>query len=156
MSCINSSRRGRSDCPIAMASAAKPIVPKNQPIGMHKLSCGAKHQAVFVGFNAQDEAGGCHYTDADGLEELVMGEEGAVFKSRTLVPWEFNQFSPPMLVAIDKLMRDDHVDAVVRASPARFARFLTSAINKRVLHGRWDGNYDDGTPPGEWTSSCST
>ncbi len=71
-------------------------------------------------------------------------------------PWIFGQLRDAVLPAACHLL-DSALRDAERGDPVRVARAVSALVNAvddgGVLTGRWDGVYEDGTKPFEWTGS---
>ncbi len=103
-----------------------------------------------------------HLSHPSGRDEYLFNEVGKLYggshnniKGR---PWIFGQFRDSVLPAVCHVMgkvakiRDSEM-----GDPVKVARAISAVVNSvnenGILTGRWDGNYEDGTRPFEWTGS---
>ena len=114
---------------------------------------------VVVLFNAWSRNDGVYLEDENWRQEYVLNSStylyiGDKYGSR----WNLALYQPSTLKAvlyifetISKLKFEDKRD------PILVSREMSALVNVQddngVLHGRWDGNYDDGKSPGFWTGS---
>jgi len=76
-------------------------------------------------------------------------------------PWVFGQLRAPVLAAACHLLETaPGLRDAGRGDPVRVARALSAVVNEAndgggrgVLVGRWNGQYEDGTRPTDWTGS---
>nr|XP_023651201.1 protein-glutamine gamma-glutamyltransferase 5-like [Paramormyrops kingsleyae] len=100
--------------------------------------------------------------------EYVMNEHGLLYigSSDYIFPktWTFGQFEQDIVDICLKLMdrnlkclRNKEEDFSARCSPIYVSRVLCAMINAQddggVLHGKWCGDFSDGTSPTSWNNS---
>ncbi|KAG7301255.1 hypothetical protein JYU34_014159 [Plutella xylostella] len=99
--------------------------------------------------------------DTDLLQEYVLNDAGKVWvgpaRSSRGRAWLFAQFDeaalPACMFALDRAGVPFHH----RGDPVKVSRAISRIVNSNddqgILIGRWDGQYEDGTAPTEWTNS---
>ncbi|KAL0820667.1 hypothetical protein ABMA28_006499 [Loxostege sticticalis] len=114
---------------------------------------------LFNPWNADDQT---YMEDCTLLQEYVLNDVGKVWvgpiKTTRGKPWFYGQFDAVVLPAV-MFMLDQR--AVMpfhqRGDPVKLTRVISRIVNSNddagVLVGRWDGQYEDGTAPSEWTGS---
>ncbi|XP_055504507.1 protein-glutamine gamma-glutamyltransferase 2 [Leucoraja erinacea] len=150
--------------------------PANACIGLYKMqllfypSGGEGLQQVVAGtfyllFNPWCKEDSVYLADKDLREEYVLNENGIVYRSFCLpLLWNFGQFEKDVIDICFEILdnslsalKEPSSDALKRCDPSYISRILTAMVNsnddKGVLSGRWDGEYDDGTPPTKWNGS---
>ncbi|KOB68589.1 Hemocyte protein-glutamine gamma-glutamyltransferase [Operophtera brumata] len=74
-------------------------------------------------------------------------------------PWAYGQFDAVVLPACMYMLDRGEMPFQHRGDPVKMARHISRLVNSiddgGVLIGRWDGQYDDGTAPSEWTGSLT-
>jgi transglutaminase 1 len=73
-------------------------------------------------------------------------------------PWVYGHFRDTVLPAVCHIMdKSSRIRDADRGDPVKVARAISAIVNSindnGILIGRWDGNYDDGTKPFDWTGS---
>ncbi|XP_061590885.1 protein-glutamine gamma-glutamyltransferase 5-like [Cololabis saira] len=103
------------------------------------------------------------------LQEYVRNDYGMLFTgSHTNVakrPWSFGQYEPGVLEACLKLLdvspehlSDADKDYTSRGDPVYLSRVACAMVNcnddRGVLEGRWEGGYQAGVKPTDWSGSA--
>nr|CAD7596481.1 unnamed protein product [Timema genevievae] len=102
------------------------------------------------------------------LEEYVVNDVGKIwvgpYGTSRGREWVFGQFDdcvlPACMVMLD---RAAGAGSLKRSDPVTVTRSISRIVNSNdedvsvagVLHGRWDGDYKDGTAPAAWTGSVA-
>ncbi|KAJ1123277.1 hypothetical protein NDU88_001750 [Pleurodeles waltl] len=101
-------------------------------------------------------------------QEYILNEDGIIYRgtesSIQPYPWNFGQCDEEVLNICLQLMditlpgmNTDQRDFVKRANPVHVSRNICAMLNcnddKGILVGKWNDEYDDGTPPGRWRGS---
>nr|CAD7442811.1 unnamed protein product [Timema bartmani] len=102
------------------------------------------------------------------LEEYVVNDVGKIwvgpYGTSRGREWVFGQFDdcvlPACMVMLD---RAAGAGTLKRSDPVAVTRAISRIVNSNdedvsvagVLHGRWDGDYKDGTAPAAWTGSVA-
>ncbi|XP_047187050.1 protein-glutamine gamma-glutamyltransferase 2-like isoform X2 [Scophthalmus maximus] len=110
------------------------------------------------------------YMPSDGqIEEYVKSDYGLVFMGTNQNvhqrPWSFGQYEPGVLEACLKLLEvspqhlsDKNRDYTHRADPVYISRVICAMVNCNddlgILLGKWQGSYEDGVRPTEWSGSA--
>ncbi|KAF9803580.1 hypothetical protein SFRURICE_008735 [Spodoptera frugiperda] len=95
------------------------------------------------------------------LQEYALNDVGKVWvgpvKTTRGKPWLFGQFDAVVLPACMFMLDRAELPFKHRGDPVKVTRAISRIVNSNddggVLVGRWDGMYDDGTAPSEWTGS---
>ncbi|XP_030588495.1 protein-glutamine gamma-glutamyltransferase 2 [Archocentrus centrarchus] len=102
-------------------------------------------------------------------EEYIKSDYGLVYMGTTLNvsnrPWAFGQYEPGVLEACLKLLEvspqhlsDRNKDYILRANPVYLSRVICAMVNCNddlgVLEGKWQGSYEGGVKPTDWSSSA--
>ncbi|XP_078257737.1 protein-glutamine gamma-glutamyltransferase 2-like [Rhinoraja longicauda] len=150
--------------------------PANACIGRYRIQMlfcpggGGELQQVDAGtfyllFNPWCKEDSVYLADKDLVEEYVLNENGILYRSIFLpLSWNFGQFEKDVIDICFEILdnslsalNEPSSDALKRCDPIYISRILTAMVNsnddKGVLSGRWDGEYDDGTPPTKWNGS---
>ena len=136
--------------------------------------------SALVLFNPLDAAGGCHLTNASHVQEYVAQETGRYYFGDVTSggavagvnsgSWAYHQYDPHVTEAMVYLLKflpeekrgnpifvSRHFSTVLAAGwtpePMPVGEDGTMERPEGVLWGRWDGEYDDGKPPGHWKGS---
>ncbi|KAJ4433082.1 hypothetical protein ANN_15339 [Periplaneta americana] len=103
-----------------------------------------------------------YMSDERLLDEYVLSDVGKIwvgpYNSSRGREWVYGQFDDAVLPAIDLMLSRTNVAPVNRGNPIYVTRAISKIVNSNdsdmgVLTGRWDGKYEDGTPPAAWTGS---
>jgi len=93
--------------------------------------------------------------DAEEQQSFLLSEEIGIWRGsvgdNSPKKWSVSPFDPVILQAVAKLM--NYIPRDQRASAVRVSRWLSYLVNDKVLWGRWQEPYTDGTLPSEWTGS---
>ncbi|XP_074499061.1 protein-glutamine gamma-glutamyltransferase 5-like isoform X2 [Sebastes fasciatus] len=103
------------------------------------------------------------------IQEYIKSDYGLVYMGTHLNinerPWSFGQYEPGVLEACLALLqvspqhlRDKDTDYVRRADPVYLSRVICAMVNSNddlgVLEGKWQGSYEGGVNPTEWSGSA--
>lgn len=118
-------------------------------------------QDLYILFNPWNPDDQTYWADLDLLQEYVLNDIGKVWvgpiKTTRGKPWFYGQFDAVVLPAVMFMLDRAEIPFHHRGDPVKVARVISRIVNSNddggVLVGRWDGNYDDGTAPSEWTGS---
>ncbi|XP_062248285.1 protein-glutamine gamma-glutamyltransferase 5-like [Platichthys flesus] len=103
------------------------------------------------------------------LQEYIKSDYGLVFMGTNLNvcqrPWSFGQYEPGVLEACLTLLdvspqhlSDENKDNTQRADPVYLSRVVCAMVNCNddlgILHGKWQGDYEGGVNPTEWSGSA--
>ncbi|XP_034447635.1 protein-glutamine gamma-glutamyltransferase 5-like [Hippoglossus hippoglossus] len=103
------------------------------------------------------------------LQEYIKSDYGLVFMGTNLNvcqrPWSFGQYEPGVLEACLKLLEvspqhlsNENRDNILRADPVYLSRVVCAMVNCNddlgILHGKWQGGYEGGVNPTEWSGSA--
>ncbi|XP_037627413.1 protein-glutamine gamma-glutamyltransferase 5-like isoform X2 [Sebastes umbrosus] len=103
------------------------------------------------------------------IQEYIKSDYGLVYMGTHLNinerPWSFGQYEPGVLEACLALLqvspqhlRDKDADYVRRADPVYLSRVICAMVNSNddlgVLEGKWQGSYEGGVNPTEWSGSA--
>ncbi|RVE44370.1 hypothetical protein evm_010991 [Chilo suppressalis] len=99
--------------------------------------------------------------DCTLLQEYVLNDVGKVWvgpiKTTRGKPWFYGQFDGIVLPACMFMLERAGIPCHQRGDPVKMTRVISRIVNSNddagVLVGRWDGEYDDGTAPSDWTGS---
>ncbi|XP_060805522.1 hemocyte protein-glutamine gamma-glutamyltransferase [Amyelois transitella] len=118
-------------------------------------------QDVYFLFNPWNPDDQTYMEDCQLLQEYVLNDVGKVWvgpiKTTRGKPWFYGQFDAVVLPACMFMLDRADIPFHHRGDPIKMTRTISRIVNSNddagVLIGRWDGNYDDGTAPSEWTGS---
>ncbi|XP_060930644.1 protein-glutamine gamma-glutamyltransferase 5-like [Limanda limanda] len=103
------------------------------------------------------------------LQEYVKSDYGLVFMGTNQNvcqrPWSFGQYEPGVQEACLTLLEvspqhlsDESKDNILRADPVYLSRVVCAMVNCNddlgILHGKWQGGYQGGVNPTEWSGSA--
>ncbi|XP_037873667.1 hemocyte protein-glutamine gamma-glutamyltransferase [Bombyx mori] len=118
-------------------------------------------QDIYILFNPWNPDDQTYMEDCTLLQEYVLNDVGKVWvgpiKTTRGKPWFYGQFDAVVLPACMFMLDKAEFPFNQRGDPVKVARVISKIVNSNdddgVLAGRWDGQYDDGTAPSEWTGS---
>ncbi|CAB3257332.1 unnamed protein product [Arctia plantaginis] len=118
-------------------------------------------QDLYILFNPWNPDDQTYMEDTQLLQEYVMNDVGKVWvgplKTTRGKPWAYGQFDQHVLPACMLMLDRANMPYNHRSDPVKMARVISQIVNENddggVLVGRWDGEYEDGTAPSEWTGS---
>lgn len=118
-------------------------------------------QDLYILFNPWNPDDQTYMEDTNLLQEYVLNDVGKVWvgpiKTTRGKPWFYGQFDSVVLPATMFLLDRAEIPFHQRGDPIKMTRVISRIVNSNddggVLIGRWDGQYDDGTAPSEWTGS---
>ncbi|CAG5015111.1 unnamed protein product [Parnassius apollo] len=118
-------------------------------------------QDLYILFNPWNPDDQTYMEDTALLQEYVLNDVGKVWvgpiKTTRGKPWFYGQFDAAVLPACMFMLDRAEMPFHLRGDPVKMTRVISRIINSNddagVLVGRWDGQYDDGTAPSEWTGS---
>ncbi|XP_047030665.1 hemocyte protein-glutamine gamma-glutamyltransferase-like [Helicoverpa zea] len=118
-------------------------------------------QDIYILFNPWNPDDQTYMEDEALLQEYVLNDVGKVWvgpiKTTRGKPWLYGQFDAVVLPACMFMLDRAEVPFNHRGDPVKMTRAISRIVNSNddggVLVGRWDGVYDDGTAPSEWTGS---
>ncbi|XP_045452766.1 hemocyte protein-glutamine gamma-glutamyltransferase-like [Melitaea cinxia] len=118
-------------------------------------------QDLYILFNPWNPDDQTYMEDTNLLQEYVLNDVGKVWvgpiKTTRGKPWFYGQFDSIVLPATMFLLDRAEIPFHQRGDPVKMTRAISRIVNSNddggVLIGRWDGQYDDGTAPSEWTGS---
>ncbi|KAJ8717662.1 hypothetical protein PYW07_005592 [Mythimna separata] len=118
-------------------------------------------QDIYILFNPWNPDDQTFMEDKALLQEYVLNDVGKVWvgpiKTTRGKPWLYGQFDAVVLPACMFMLDRAEVPFNHRGDPVKMTRAISRIVNSNddggVLVGRWDGVYDDGTAPSEWTGS---
>ncbi|XP_042348149.1 protein-glutamine gamma-glutamyltransferase 5-like [Plectropomus leopardus] len=103
------------------------------------------------------------------IEEYIKSDYGQVYMgthlNMTSRPWSFGQYEPGVLEACLTLLqvspqhlKDKNNDYILRSDPVYLSRVICAMVNCNddlgILQGKWQGSYEGGVSPTEWSSSA--
>ncbi|KAG7239830.1 hypothetical protein INR49_030542 [Caranx melampygus] len=107
--------------------------------------------------------------DDEQIEEYVRNDYGILYVGSNMNVgqrlWSFGQYEPGVLEACLQLLQvsplhlcDKNRDYSLRGDPVYISRVICAMVNCQddlgILQGKWQGSYDDGVRPTEWSSSA--
>ncbi|XP_049876588.1 hemocyte protein-glutamine gamma-glutamyltransferase-like [Pectinophora gossypiella] len=118
-------------------------------------------QDIYILFNPWNVDDQTYMEKTELLEEYVQNDQGKVWvgpiKTTRGRPWVYGQFDATVLPACMLMLDRAEMPFHVRGDPIRMCRIISKIVNSNdddgVLVGRWDGEYEDGTAPSDWTGS---
>ncbi|XP_052755774.1 hemocyte protein-glutamine gamma-glutamyltransferase-like [Galleria mellonella] len=118
-------------------------------------------QDLYILFNPWNPDDQTYMEDCSLLQEYVLNDVGKVWvgpiKTTRGKPWVYGQFDAVVLPACMFMLDRAEMPFHQRGDPVKLTRVISRIVNSNddagVLVGRWDGQYEDGTAPSEWTSS---
>ncbi|CAF4877423.1 unnamed protein product [Pieris macdunnoughi] len=118
-------------------------------------------QDLYILFNPWIPDDQTFMEDTALLQEYVLNDVGKVWvgpiKTTRGKPWLYGQFDAVVLPACMFMLDRAEMPFHQRGDPVKVARVISRIVNSNddagVLVGRWDGQYEDGTAPSEWTGS---
>nr|XP_046253906.1 protein-glutamine gamma-glutamyltransferase 2-like isoform X2 [Scatophagus argus] len=102
-------------------------------------------------------------------QEYIKSDCGLVYMGTHLNisrrPWSFGQYEPGVLEACLQLLQvspqhlsDKRKDYILRADPVYLSKVICAMVNCAddlgILEGKWQGSYQDGVNPTEWSGSA--
>eukprot|EP00095_Tigriopus_kingsejongensis_P002392 maker-scaffold714_size108203-snap-gene-0.20 protein:Tk02392 transcript:maker-scaffold714_size108203-snap-gene-0.20-mRNA-1 annotation:"hemocyte protein-glutamine gamma-glutamyltransferase" len=124
----------------------------------------ANEDQIYILFNPFHPDDVVSLAHPGGQEEYVQNEVGKLYGgSHNRVhgrPWIFGQFRDSVLPAVCHILDSKaNVRDTERGNPILVSRAISALVNSvdedGLLVGRWDGNYEDGTKPFEWTGTVA-
>ncbi|XP_050352599.1 hemocyte protein-glutamine gamma-glutamyltransferase-like [Nymphalis io] len=118
-------------------------------------------QDLYILFNPWNPDDQTYMEDVGLLQEYVLNDVGKVWvgpiKTTRGKPWFYGQFDSAVLPAAMFMLDRADMPFHHRGDPVKMTRVISRIVNSNddagVLVGRWDGEYEDGTAPSEWTGS---
>ncbi|KAM3960323.1 hemocyte protein-glutamine gamma-glutamyltransferase [Aphomia sociella] len=118
-------------------------------------------QDIYFLFNPWNPDDQTYMEDCSLLQEYVLNDVGKVWvgpiKTTRGKPWFYGQFDATVLPACMFMLDRAEMPFHQRGDPVKVTRVISRIVNSNddagVLVGRWDGQYEDGTAPSEWTGS---
>ncbi|KAJ0174303.1 hypothetical protein K1T71_010449 [Dendrolimus kikuchii] len=118
-------------------------------------------QDIFILFNPWNPDDQTYMEDTSLLQEYVLNDVGKVWvgpiKTTRGKAWSYGQFDAVVLPACMFMLDKAEIPFHHRGDPVKVTRVISRIVNSNdddgVLVGRWDGQYEDGTAPSEWTGS---
>ncbi|XP_050674600.1 hemocyte protein-glutamine gamma-glutamyltransferase-like [Leptidea sinapis] len=118
-------------------------------------------QDIYILFNPWNPDDQTYMEDKSLLQEYVENDVGKVWvgpiKTTRGKPWFYGQFDAVVLPACMFMLDRADIPFHQRGDPVKMTRTISRIVNSNddagVLVGRWDGEYEDGTAPSEWTGS---
>ncbi|XP_073954050.1 hemocyte protein-glutamine gamma-glutamyltransferase-like [Choristoneura fumiferana] len=118
-------------------------------------------QDLYILFNPWNPDDQTYMEDCTLLQEYVQNDVGKVWvgpiKTTRGKPWVYGQFDAEVLPAVMFMLDRAEMPFHQRGDPVRVTRTISQIVNSNddagVLIGRWDGQYEDGTAPSDWTGS---
>ncbi|XP_041984352.1 hemocyte protein-glutamine gamma-glutamyltransferase-like [Aricia agestis] len=116
---------------------------------------------LYILFNPWNPDDQTYMEDTNLLQEYIQNDIGKVWvgpiRTTRGKPWLYGQFDAVVLPACMFMLDRAEIPFSHRGDPVKVARVISRIVNSNddggVLIGRWDGQYDDGTAPAEWTGS---
>lgn len=118
-------------------------------------------QDLYILFNPWNPDDQTYMEDCELLQEYVLNDVGKVWvgpiKTTRGKPWFYGQFDGVVLPACMFMLDRAGIPFHQRGDPVKMTRVISRIVNSNddagVLVGRWDGEYEDGTAPSDWTGS---
>ena len=118
-------------------------------------------QDIYILFNPWNPDDQTYMEDCSLLQEYVLNDVGKVWvgpiKTTRGKPWSYGQFDAVVLPACMFMLDRADIPFHHRGDPIKMTRVISRIVNSNdddgVLVGRWDGQYEDGTAPSDWTGS---
>ncbi|OWR55378.1 hemocyte protein-glutamine gamma-glutamyltransferase [Danaus plexippus plexippus] len=116
---------------------------------------------LYILFNPWNPDDQTYMEECELLQEYVMNDVGKVWvgpiKTTRGKPWFYGQFDAVVLPSVMFMLDQAGLPFHQRGDPIKMSRVLSRIVNSNdddgVLVGRWDGEYEDGTAPADWTGS---
>ncbi|CAG9127446.1 unnamed protein product [Plutella xylostella] len=116
---------------------------------------------LYILFNPWNPDDQTYMEETELLQEYVLNDVGKVWvgpaRSSRGRAWLFAQFDEAALPACMFALDRAGVPFQHRGDPVKVSRAISRIVNSNddqgILIGRWDGQYEDGTAPTEWTNS---
>ncbi|PXF40108.1 Protein-glutamine gamma-glutamyltransferase K [Gracilariopsis chorda] len=136
-------------------------IPSNAAVGLYELSDSDSVERMAVLFNPFSSEDPLYMADDDKRREYVMNEAGLIWRgsatSNYPAAWDYAQFNMRVLMCALSFL--DKLSVEKRSDPVAVSRHLSAVVNAQddagVISGRWDGSYENGTPPSAWTGSLA-
>ncbi|CAN8075449.1 unnamed protein product [Agarophyton chilense] len=136
-------------------------IPVSAAVGVYTLSDSETTFEFVVIFNAYYPGDPVYMADDRERAEYVNNPAGLIWRgsaaSNYPSAWDYSQFEHAVFLTAVSLV--DRLEHDKRHDPVAVTRHLSAAVNVQddggVLVGRWDGEYDDGTPPSSWAGSAA-
>lgn len=117
---------------------------------------------LYFLFNAWCKDDTVYMESEEEKEEYVLSDVGYLYygTSRYLgkMHWNFGQYDADVFKCVLYLL-EKNLDVEHRNNSVVMCRTMSAAVNVQddggVLHGRWDGEYDDGAKPTSWQGSVA-
>ncbi|XP_052743737.1 hemocyte protein-glutamine gamma-glutamyltransferase [Bicyclus anynana] len=115
-------------------------------------------QDLYILFNPWNPDDQTYMPDTNLLQEYVLNDFGKMWLGRDSKPWIYGQFDTVVLPAVMAMLDKAEMPFQDRGDPVKVSRAISRIVNSNdddggVVTGRWDGQYEDGTAPMEWTGS---
>ncbi|XP_053614959.1 hemocyte protein-glutamine gamma-glutamyltransferase-like [Plodia interpunctella] len=118
-------------------------------------------QDIYFLYNPWNVDDQTYMEDSKLLQEYVLNDVGKLWvgpvKSTLGKPWVYGQFDAVVLPACMFMLERAGLPHHQRGDPIKMSRAISRIVNSNddggVLVGRWDGHYEHGTTPSEWTGS---
>ncbi|KAK7079820.1 hypothetical protein SK128_021525 [Halocaridina rubra] len=116
----------------------------------------------YVLFNPWCKDDTVYMEDEVKRDEYITNDKGKVYvgayrRSRGR-PWAYGQFDDVVLPVAVYILELSRVADTERGNPVKVVRGISAGVNdiddEGILVGRWDGEYNDGVPPYQWTGSA--
>ncbi|XP_069699505.1 hemocyte protein-glutamine gamma-glutamyltransferase-like [Periplaneta americana] len=159
-SSMNVEVRSPPDTPVGLWKFQIETRPKDDPSAKPKSF--TYDDKIYILFNPWAKSDQVYMSDERLLDEYVLSDVGKIwvgpYNSSRGREWVYGQFDDAVLPAIDLMLSRTNVAPVNRGNPIYVTRAISKIVNSNdsdmgVLTGRWDGKYEDGTPPAAWTGS---
>lgn len=129
------------------------------PLGKNRKET---NENIYILFNAWCSDDDVFLDNDSQRKEYVLNNQGTLYSGSTSSvssrPWNFGQFKHGVLEACFYILTKSGIPLDGRNNVVTVCRRASQIVNapddSGVLVGRWDGFYDDGTPPTSWTGSA--
>nr|CCQ25772.1 transglutaminase [Macrobrachium rosenbergii] len=151
-----------TEAPVGLWSTAFELADRGDKDGASRHLMRSE-QMTYILFNPWNKRDYTYMAEEPKREEYILNDVGKVwigsYPTARGRHWVFGQFDDAVLPACILLMEKAKVSPENRGDPIRVARAISRIVNSNddngVIMGRWDGNYEDGSPPTKWTGSIA-
>lgn len=131
---------------------------KADTVKTDKFSC---KESIYIIFNPWCKEDAVFMKDDAERNEYVLSDVGKVYMGAAKRPfgkkWIFAQFDDIVLPCCVFILEKSGLDFASRGNVVKMVRAISAVVNHLdddgVLAGRWDGKYEDGVAPWDWTGS---
>lgn len=149
-----------SSAPVGIWTLAVELKPRDPNADRSERQLLRLQTNIYILFNPWNKHDTTYMPEDEFRDEYVLNDVGKIWQGGYPAHgrhWVFGQFDDAVLPACIMLLEHSGLRHEARGDPILVSRAISKMVNSNddngVIVGRWDGKYQDGTPPSQWAGS---